>query len=71
MTSGFTLFFVQQVNIEFGLMYKNNQDNFITKWRGICDAIIKIGNKEYPAVRDLITSFEDGNSKFILVNFML
>ncbi|XP_038062992.1 uncharacterized protein LOC119733670 [Patiria miniata] len=49
------------VNIEFGIMYKDAQDNFITKWRAYRDAIIAIANKEYLAVRELIASFEDGN----------
>ena len=53
--------FLYQVNVEFGIMYPKKVDRFITRWPMYRQAIIKVGKQEYPAVQDLIKSYEDEN----------
>lgn len=49
-----------QVNLEFRLLYPNHCDNFLMKWDSYFkERIIALGKEEYPAVKQLISSYKE------------
>lgn len=42
-------------------MFPKQVDKLISRWLTYREAIIKVGKQEYPAVKELIKSYEDEN----------
>ena len=54
---------VLQINMDFEKEHGDLSDNFISKWESFYrERIIKLGESGYPAVKDAIQQFEEGDN---------
>ena len=62
-----TLFKFSQINMDFEMMFPDKSDELLTKWDTFYrDRVVAVGVQESDAVRELIKSFENQNSEYVV-----